>query len=195
MHRRIGIFGKSLCLFALCCALVVIRLGQPTSAYAHSLTYTPDLYQMHTDGSIWQYNGGGFHNWIQLDNNPKAKYIVARGSDLYQVHTDGSLWQYDGGGFHSWSRLDNNPNTIGVAAGGHGNVYELRKGGTIWQYNGASPQHWIEITIITPKPPGLWLVELESSISCTMMGPSGSTMVVASIVGPSSILTPKPLRL
>src|ERR1035438_10838148 len=59
------------------------------------------LYQLHTDGSIWQYtgvpcNGTVCSGWVELDNNPSANMIAAGGGQLYQLHNDGSVWQYTG---------------------------------------------------------------------------------------------------
>src|ERR1035438_2041412 len=53
----------------------------------------PGLYQVHLDGSIWQYTGepcegSSFLGWVKLDNNPITAFIAAGGGKLYQVHTD-----------------------------------------------------------------------------------------------------------
>jgi hypothetical protein len=54
-----------------------------------------ELYKLHSDGSIWQYNGFLF-SWEKLDNNPATVRIVASNGELYQLHHNGSLWRYTG---------------------------------------------------------------------------------------------------
>jgi hypothetical protein len=54
------------------------------------------LFQLHSDGSLWQYTGPPVTGWQLLDNNPATTSIVARGGTLYQMHGDGSIWKYTG---------------------------------------------------------------------------------------------------
>src|ERR1022692_2739837 len=61
----------------------------------------PGLYQVHLDGSIWQYTGepcegSSCLGWVELDNNPITATIAAGAGKLYQVHTDGTIWSYTG---------------------------------------------------------------------------------------------------
>ncbi len=75
------------------------------------------LYQLHNDGSIWEFAGGAppVYNWNQVDNN-RATSAIAVGGDLYQLHRDGSIWQYTGTPFTGWRQLDNNPATTAIVA-------------------------------------------------------------------------------
>ncbi len=85
--------------------------SDPTTSQIVSGDGTP--YQMHTDKSIWAYNGQPLNSdWTQIDNNPNSDLIVAFSFDIYQMYKDGSIWQYDGFG---WSELDNNTLTISIA--------------------------------------------------------------------------------
>ena len=108
-------------------------------------TASNGLYQMHSDGTIWEYTGGGFHSWRKLDDNPNTAIVVARGSDLYQQHGDHSIWQYAGGGFHSWTKLDDNTSTAEIAAGGSGHLYQRHSDGSIWQYTGGGFHSWTKL--------------------------------------------------
>jgi hypothetical protein len=75
---------------------------QDLRAAVQGLTVTSDnpfprhLYQMHGDGTIWRYTGTPMTGWQMLDNNPRARAIVASGGRLYQLHGDGTIWVYTG---------------------------------------------------------------------------------------------------
>jgi hypothetical protein len=53
-----------------------------------------NLYQLHTNGKIWQYTGTPLTGWQQLDSNPATMQIVADGGNLYELYTTGSIWRY-----------------------------------------------------------------------------------------------------
>ncbi len=103
------------------------------------------LYQLHSDGWIWQYtgtpcSGNSCPGWQRLDNNSKTKAITASGNQLYQLHNDGWIWQYtgtpcSGDSCPGWQRLDNNPKTVAIATAG-GQLYQLHNDGWIWRYTG-----------------------------------------------------------
>ena len=72
------------------------------------------LYQLHSDGTIWQYlphAGLWGSNWVLLDNNPDAIGIAAGLGNLYQLHRDGTIWHYVTPPIRGWALLDNNPAT------------------------------------------------------------------------------------
>jgi uncharacterized protein YkwD len=93
------------------------------------------LYQLHKDGSIWQWTGGSPpNNWKELDGNPATVQIAAFSDRLYQRHSDGSVWQYTGR-TPPWVMIDNNPATTDIEAAAD-NIYQLHSDGTIWQYTG-----------------------------------------------------------
>jgi hypothetical protein len=75
---------------------------QITSAGNDSL----GVYQLHSDGSIWQWNGEDFcgplwnyeqtcPGWRMVDNKPGTVRIVSVWGALYKIATDG-LWRYTG---------------------------------------------------------------------------------------------------
>ncbi len=83
-----------------------------------SMAWGQELYQTHTDGSIWKSTGipcsrGSCPGWIELDNNPNMYMIAAGGGALFEMHFDGSIWWYvgpacSGGSCPGWVELDNN---------------------------------------------------------------------------------------
>lgn len=97
------------------------------------MTTQQSLYQIHSDGSIWQYEGPPITEWTQLDSNPQSVGIAVDESNgqLYQLHNDGSIWQYVAPA--NWVQLDTNPATVAIAAGG-GQLYQLHNDGSIWHY-------------------------------------------------------------
>src|SRR5262249_45071916 len=56
-------------------------LRQPTTVIKSE---TP-LFQMHGDGSIWHYTTPPMTGWLQLDNNPGTRTVVAGVGKLYQL--------------------------------------------------------------------------------------------------------------
>ena len=124
-----------------------------TTAYADlvaavkGLTITTDnpfaarLYQMHGDGTIWNYTTPPLTGWQMLDNNPRARAIEATGNQLYQMHGDGTIWLYTGPPLTGWQMLDNNPRARSIAASGK-KLYQLHDDGTIWIYTGPPLTGW-----------------------------------------------------
>ena len=57
------------------------------------------LYQLHNDGSIWQYDGPpcaqGICQWKPLDRNNQTAAIAAGGERLYQLHADPIYQMHD----------------------------------------------------------------------------------------------------
>ena len=103
------------------------------------------LYQLHTDGTIWQYLGQPITGWRELDHNPVTVAILADGDDLYQLHIrmvrSGSTW---GQPITGWRELDHNLATVQLTASG-GHLYQLHTDGTIWQYLGQPITGWREL--------------------------------------------------
>ena len=116
-------------------------------AAVKSLTVTTDnpfpdrLYQMHGDGTIWRYTSPPISGWQMLDDNPRARSIVASGDQLYQLHGDGTIWLYTGPPISGWQMLDNNPRAREIAASGR-RLYQLHGDGTIWLYTGPPISGW-----------------------------------------------------
>src|SRR5271166_7209968 len=72
--------------------IALLAAGISTSMV--SMAWSQELYQTHSDGSIWQYTGvpcgrSSCPGWIELDNNPILKMIAAGGGALYELHNDG----------------------------------------------------------------------------------------------------------
>jgi hypothetical protein len=105
---------------------------------------TPDdvaLYQLHKDGTIWQYLGTPVEGWQLLDNNQAAIQIAAGGPEIYQLHRDGTIWRYTGVPVRGWQMLDNNPDTMSILATRR-SLYQLHRDGTIWIYTGVPMTGW-----------------------------------------------------
>jgi hypothetical protein len=123
--------------------IALLAAGIATSMV--SMAWGQDLYQTHTDGSIWQYtgipcSGGSCTGWLELDNNPNLKMIAAGGGALFEMHNDGSIWWYigpacSGGTCPGWVELDNNPDNAAIGVGGS-TPYEMHGDGSLWEYNG-----------------------------------------------------------
>lgn len=135
MHIGMRRSGKRAGLILFCFILAFLSQVTLTPASRGQATASCDLYQLHRNKTLWQYNGS---TWYQVDGNPGTWYIVARGAYLYQMHTDHSIWQYTGGcGYSaSWAELDNNSLSIGLAVGIQGQVYQYRTDNSIWMYTG-----------------------------------------------------------
>lgn len=111
-----------------------------------SMAWGQNLYQTHSDGSIWVSTGapcklGSCPGWLELDNNPNLNMIAAGGGVLYELHNDGSIWWYTGpvcsGGYcPGWVELDNNPLAVAIGAGSNGFLYEEHNDGSLWEWNG-----------------------------------------------------------
>ena len=104
------------------------------------------LYQLHSNGSIWRYTGqpcSGIYcdGWQMLDNNAQSKALATGGGQLYQLHTDGSIWRYTGTPCGSscpgWQKLDNNPEAKAIVAAGS-QLYQQHTDGSIWRYTGTA---------------------------------------------------------
>jgi Peptidase A4 family len=106
------------------------------------------VFQRHSDGSIWVSNGDGCQSaavcagWQELDNNPVTKSIKAGAGTVLQLHKDGSIWEWTGGSClgnplvcRNWAELDENPATTSISVGS-GTVYQLHKDGSIWRSTG-----------------------------------------------------------
>jgi hypothetical protein len=123
--------------------IAMLATGIATSMV--SMAWGQELYQTHSDGSIWEYTGAPCDGrlcpgWIKLDNNPNMSMIAAGGGALYEMHKDGSVWWYvgpacSGSSCPGWVELDDNP--AGAAIGVGGSIpYEMHYDGSLWEYNG-----------------------------------------------------------
>ncbi|GHO88852.1 hypothetical protein KSZ_68580 [Dictyobacter formicarum] len=152
------------------------RAGSSTHHMPGFSQFGTDRYQLHTDGSIWLYNGSP-SSWQQLDNNPLTVAITADGNGgLYQLHSDGEIWKYvgppmSGNCFCGWQRLDNNPATTAIAVDGKGQLYQLHNDGTVWLYQGPPMTGWQEldkwsgnVELATDGLGGLYLLHSDGSI-------------------------------
>jgi hypothetical protein len=146
---------------------VLARPSYPNGAdNAFTVTYGPDrpaapfdqLFQRHSDGSVWESNGNGCQsdgawewtgggcqaacrNWLELDENSATTSISAGDGTVFQLHKDGSIWRSTGQPCTSytacpgWTKLDDNPRAVSISAG-DGSVFQLHKDGSIWQSTG-----------------------------------------------------------
>ena len=117
--------------------LFAIAYGGCTTSTGYCLTELDDnprtflaaagpvgLYQVHSDGSVWQLTGLCYHCWKQIDNHPSHDLVA--GSRLYETRAGGTVWRYNGTPFN-WTEVANNPmNTdLSLAIDTHNVLYEL----------------------------------------------------------------------
>jgi hypothetical protein len=92
--------------------IAMLAAGISASMVSVAWSGTAPLYEMHWDGSIWQYtgvpcNGGSCPGWQELDRNSATVQIAAGGGQLYQLHDgwsgvagdspwDNSIWMFTG---------------------------------------------------------------------------------------------------
>jgi hypothetical protein len=95
-----------------------------------------NLFQLHNDGSLWQYSGTP-GNWVLLDNNPATTSMVARGGTLYQMHADGSIWKYTGPPMTGWVQINDNPPATSSIVSGPGGLFKVHRDRTIHTLNSA----------------------------------------------------------
>jgi hypothetical protein len=102
-----------------------------------------DLYQKHSDGSIWKYTGTPLSGWTQVGNNSATKQIAASngGGALYELDTTGTIWQYANS---AWTKIDNNTAAVQIASNSS-TVYQLHGNGSIWKYTGTPLSGWTQI--------------------------------------------------
>jgi hypothetical protein len=102
------------------------------------------LFQLHRDGSIWEFTGVPKTGWSKLDGNETTTAIVAAAGELYQLHEDGSIWRYTGTPLTGWSKLDGNKATTAIVAAA-GELYQLHEDGSIWRYTETPITGWARI--------------------------------------------------
>jgi hypothetical protein len=158
--------------------IAMLATGIATSMV--SMAWGQELYQTHSDGTIWQYTGtpckgGSCPGWIELDNNSDLSMIAAGGGALYEMHKDGSIWWYigpacSGGSCPGWVELDNNSHAVAIGVGGS-TPYEMHTDGSLWEYNGVICTGgfcpgWTELSPPQPAPeiPFGFLVGADASL-------------------------------
>jgi hypothetical protein len=84
---------------------------------------TNKLYQIRTDGTVWQSNGFCLGCWTEIDTHGGS---LLADSHLYQVRSDRTIWRYNGIPFN-WTEVASNPtvNDVSLAIDTNGVVYEL----------------------------------------------------------------------
>jgi hypothetical protein len=123
----------------------IAMLAAGISMSVGSTAWGQNLYQTHTDGTIWQYtgtpcSGRSCSGWVELDDNPELKMIAVGGGALYELHQNGSIWGYvgpacTGNSCPGWVELDNNPNATAIGVGGS-LLYEEHTDSSLWEYTG-----------------------------------------------------------
>jgi hypothetical protein len=101
------------------------------------------LFQLHNDGSIWEYTGTPF--WKKLDDNRATTAItVSDFGILYQLHNDGSIWECPDVAIDpvEWTLIDSNTATTTIAGGSGTPLYQLHNDGSIWGYTGTPLTGW-----------------------------------------------------
>lgn len=114
----------------------VMAGGTAHAASAPSASTWQDLYQVHSDGSIWHYDGVPFSGWTQLGNNPATKQVTTggHGTKLYELDSTGTVWS-DNVSNNTWSDIDSSTTTTEIASNAN-NLYQLEKDGSIVQSDG-----------------------------------------------------------
>lgn len=93
-----------------------------------------NIYQLHRNGAVFmRFND---RSWVQLDDNPRTRGLVAGEWKLVQIHDDGSLWLWDrfaafGPPFEGkWRKIsDEHPGLLRVAVDTFGDIYKAYRFG------------------------------------------------------------------
>jgi CHAP domain-containing protein len=102
-----------------------------------------DLYQKHSDGSIWKYTGTPLSGWTQIGTNAAAVFVDAiPGGGVVELDNTGTIWEYVNS---AWTKIDNNAATTAVQVGDDGAIYEFHNDGSIWVYDGVPISGWTEL--------------------------------------------------
>ncbi len=104
------------------------------------------LYQLHSDGAIWQYVSSSATGWVKLNQNSATVAIAADGNgNLYQLDNNGNVYRFTGTTTApSWQLIDAFAGNIALAVSGNGQVYLLHTDGAIFLYTG-TPHSWQQL--------------------------------------------------
>jgi hypothetical protein len=102
------------------------------------------LYQLHSNGELFQYTGTPMVGWAKLDNNPLTKEIAAGGGALYQRHSTGQVWRYTGVPMTGWALIDSTSTAKSIMALG-GKLYKRHSDGSIFRYTGTPLSGWQQL--------------------------------------------------
>ena len=124
-------------------------LSTPFSKQAYTGGFSQSgttLYQLHSDGAIWQYVGPPITGWVRLDQDSATVAIAADGKgNLYQLHNNGYVYRFTGTTTApSWQLIDTFGGNIALAVSGNGQVYLLHTSGAIFRYTG-TPRSWQQL--------------------------------------------------
>ncbi|MFD0362821.1 hypothetical protein ACFQZZ_15360 [Nocardia sp. GCM10030253] len=120
-------------------------IGPKTPGHPQGTEQVHKLYQLHANGSIWEYTGTPLTGWKRIGNNPQTVQISADGPRLYQLHKTGSIWERTNQS--GWKKIDGNPHTKQIAAVsyfGTEKLYQLHDNGSVWEYTG-SATGWVNM--------------------------------------------------
>jgi hypothetical protein len=140
---KMGVSGLLVALAVLIAFMTVVATGTLTATHAASgTTSAPILYAIHTDGSIWEYDG---QNWTEIySSNSKTADIVASQTTLYQLQLDGTILVYTGTPLTGWQVVDGSGTAVQILMSSDGAFYKQNTDASIWKYS--SQGNWSRLS-------------------------------------------------
>lgn len=141
-ESKMGVSGLLVALAVLIAFITVVTTGTLTATHAASATTSaPILYAIHTDSSIWEYDG---QTWTEISANSKTADIVASQTSLYQLQGDGTILVYTGTPLTGWQVIDSSKTAAQILVSSDGAFYKQNTDASIWKYN--SPGNWSQLS-------------------------------------------------
>jgi hypothetical protein len=138
-----GVSGLLVALAVLIALMTVVATRTLTATHAASATTSaPILYAVHTDRSIWEYDG---QNWTQIYNsNSQTASIAASQTALYQLQLDGTILVYTGTPLTGWQVVDSSKTAAQILVSSDGAFYKQNTDASIWKYS--SQGSWTQLS-------------------------------------------------
>ena len=108
------------------------------------------LYQMHSDGTIWSYTGPPHSGWIKLGGDDNTQSITASNGNLYRLQKNGQILKFVGigsptpGPHNPWLEIDNDPNAVEIVADG-ASIYKRTDSGGVFVNSGVPGTPWLQL--------------------------------------------------
>lgn len=147
IKRRFLVLGSLIVLCPLLALLTLsVAIASRAAHAASSTTSVPALYELRTDGSIWQYTGTPLTGWQEIgapNTQTSGNGLVATTSQVYQLQLNGDILVYSGTST-TWTTLDASGTAQEIALSSTGQLYKQDLDGTAWQYAGGTT--WTQLS-------------------------------------------------
>lgn len=140
---KMGVSGLLVALAVLIAFMTVAATRTLTATHAASATTSaPILYAIHTDRSIWEYDG---QNWTEISSsNSQTADIAASQTTLYQLQLDGTILVYTGTPLTGWQVVDSSKTAAQILMSSDGAFYKQNTDASIWKYR--SQGNWSQLS-------------------------------------------------